>query len=54
MSNNFIGLKRIGQNKKAMEPVSVKEQLRAMGHFFEIDPKKVSYYIRQLELSGKI
>jgi hypothetical protein len=52
--SQFIGIKRIGQNKKAMEPVSVKEQLRFMGHFFEIDPKKVSYYIRQLELSGKI
>jgi hypothetical protein len=44
-------------DKKSNKPkpeVSVKEQLRAMGHFFEIDPKKVGYYIRQLELSGKI
>jgi hypothetical protein len=30
------------------------DHLKMMGHFFELDEKKVKFYIRQLELSGKL
>jgi len=32
----------------------VKEALKAMGHYFELDKKQVKFYIRQVELSGKL
>lgn len=33
---------------------STKEALVDMGHYFELDQKEVKFYIRQLELSGKL
>lgn len=32
----------------------IAHHLRAMGHWFNLDEKKVKFYIRQLELSKKI
>jgi hypothetical protein len=33
---------------------SVRHHLEAMGAFFEIEEKKIEFYCKQLELSGKI
>lgn len=32
----------------------IKEALKAMGHYFELPEKEVRFYVRQLELSGKL
>lgn len=37
-----------------VEKLSKKQALRAMGEFFELDKKKIDWYIKQLELSGKL
>lgn len=34
--------------------LSTKELLRCMGAYFELDPKRVNFWIRQQELSGKL
>jgi hypothetical protein len=34
--------------------ITVQEHLRAMGHFFDLNPKTVKLYIRQMELAGKL
>jgi hypothetical protein len=38
--------------KELRKPIS--HHLRAMGMYFEMDQKKVTYYINQLEITGKI
>jgi len=36
------------------EKLSTQEALRAMGAYFELDSKSVNFWIRQMELNGKI
>jgi hypothetical protein len=48
------------KSKKVPEPVlefgklTTKDALKAMGAYFDLDSKKVSFWIRQMELNGKI
>lgn len=40
--------------RERKEPPDLEGALRAMGAFFELDPKRVDFYIRQLQLSNRI
>lgn len=39
---------------KESEESVIRHHLRSMGHYFDLPEKSVQFYIRQLELSGKI
>lgn len=39
---------------KESEESRIRHHLRSMAHYFDIPEKEAKYYIRQLELSGKI
>lgn len=58
--DNFYGRAVSPVVKVAMDPVELPpppdlaERMRAMGAFFELDPKRVEFYIRQLQLSKRI
>jgi len=39
---------------KQTEKLSTAQALQAMAHYFDLEEKKTKFFIRQLELSGKI
>lgn len=49
---NAVGRSKPPKVRK--EPPDLEDALRAMGAFFELDPKRVNFYIRQLQLSNRI
>lgn len=44
----------VGSHRNVAPEMGVKELLRSMGAYFELDPKKVNFWIRQMELDKKI
>lgn len=69
MTPNETYKRLLNQNKKKLDPAvkkkpdpvrvfsteeRIKSALKSMGHYFELDEKEVKFYIRQLELNGKL
>lgn len=42
------------QPEPKREKLSTREALRAMAEYFDLDTKSVNFWIRQMELNGKI
>jgi hypothetical protein len=42
------------QLEPKLEKLSTVEALKAMGVYFDLDSKKVGFWIRQMQLNGKI
>jgi hypothetical protein len=47
-------VKKKGGKKKESSKMDTVQALKAMGNYFELDPKKVNFVISQWKLSGKI
>lgn len=53
-SHGFTNGPKIRKSSPVDTHTSVQEQLRAMGKHFEIPDKSINFYIRQMELAGKL
>lgn len=43
-----------GKKAPKVSITSTEHHLKAMGHFFELEEKKVNFYINQMKSSGKL